>query len=163
MSCPISISAVESNDLSILFFNSDNLQITSLTAQQTRTRDDTDYNITGVTFRGGKRVNVKAPQLSAVAYLKDGHHEISSSKSIAANVVQSLTGITDGGEWYAGSLDRNALSVAHDSLLSANVEWGQGDLKVFYQRGPSKKPHVAWAVLGQTAWSSREIRDSWEN
>lgn len=94
MSCPISISAVESNDLSILFFNSDNLQITSLTAQQTRTRDDTDYNITGVTFRGGKRVNVKAPQLSAVAYLKDGHHEISSSKSIAANVVQSLTGIT---------------------------------------------------------------------
>ncbi|KAI7219254.1 hypothetical protein KC333_g3066 [Hortaea werneckii] len=147
MSSPSSISAVESNNLSILFFNSDNLQITSLTAQQTGTRDDTDYNITDVTFPGGKRINVKAPQLSAVAYQKDGHHEVSSSKAIAAKrspeshkalqiriyyigkdkdgdadyILKELCQ-TDGGDWCAGSLDRNALSVAHDSLLSANVE-----------------------------------------
>lgn len=70
---------------------------------------------------------------------------------------------TDGGDWKPGSLDDNALSVAHDSLLSANVEWGQGDVKVFYQRGPSKKPYVAWAVLGQTTWSPRVMCDSWEN
>ncbi|KAI7148039.1 hypothetical protein KC316_g12661 [Hortaea werneckii] len=168
MSSPTSISAVESNNLSILFFNSDNLQITSLTAQQTGTRDDTDYNITDVTFPGGKRINVKAPQLSAVAYQKDNHHEIriyyiGKDKDGDADYILKELCQTDGGDWYAGSLDRNALSVAHDSLLSANVEWGQGDLKVFYQRGPSKKPHVAWAVLGQTTWSSREIRDSWEN
>ena len=55
------------------------------------------------------------------------------------------------------------MSVAHDSLISANVEWGQGDLKIFYQRGPSKKPNVAWVVLGQTTWSTRRIRDSWED
>jgi hypothetical protein len=60
---------------------------------------------------------------------------------------------TNDGEWFDGSLNKNNITCDEKTLLSANVEWSKGDLKIFFQ-DPDGTPGVAWVVLGQTAWAS---------
>jgi hypothetical protein len=67
---------------------------------------------------------------------------------------------TDGGDWYPGALDKNNITCSESSLISANVENGQGDLKIFFM-DPDGLPGVAWVVLGQTSWAQHLLDNKW--
>ena len=67
---------------------------------------------------------------------------------------------SNNGEWQDGALNKARIVVTEDTLISANVEIGGGDLKVFFNTkddDDNTAPAVAWVVLGQTAWASRII------
>ena len=67
---------------------------------------------------------------------------------------------SNGGDWSDGALNSNTFRITKDSLLSANVENGSGNLKVFFNGTDddgNTVPYVAWVVIGQTTWSQRPI------
>ena len=67
---------------------------------------------------------------------------------------------TDGGDWYQGALSKNNVACSENSLISANVENTQGDLKVFFV-DPDGMPGVAWVVVGQSSWAQHLLDNSW--
>ena len=76
---PTSISAVESGDISIIYYARANGELASLTAQ--RPREDPsypDYKAANV-IKDGNTVVSKVPQVSAVAYRLHASNEVSLS------------------------------------------------------------------------------------
>ncbi|KAL9607577.1 MAG: hypothetical protein Q9167_007521 [Letrouitia subvulpina] len=159
---PSSISAVESNQRSILFYARPDGDLASLTAQKSGEDPSyPDYKSANVIL-DGNTVSATVPQVSAVAY------NFAGSKQIRLYYIGGPTGAptlkelakTGDGEWKEGALNKLRLAITPDSLISANVEDDVGDLKVFYNSKDDDDvtvPTVAWVTKGQTAWSSRII------
>ena len=67
---------------------------------------------------------------------------------------------TNNGEWSDGVLTSNRLNITSDSLISADVGNGVGDLKVYYNTKDDDDvnvPAMASVVVGQTTWTNRVI------
>ncbi|RYP17123.1 hypothetical protein DL765_004742 [Monosporascus sp. GIB2] len=162
MASPTSMSAVESNGISILYYTRSNGQIASLTAQISPEDPENPEYVTANIMFSGNAVSAAAPQVTAVAYTLEGNREIR-LYYIAGNdqdgyKLKELCKTNDE-DWKNGTLSNNGFVATKDSLLAANVEDRQGDLKVFFQRQNEgkKEPWVAWVVLGQTTWSQRRV------
>ncbi|KAG8531213.1 uncharacterized protein KY384_004571 [Bacidia gigantensis] len=159
---PSSISAVESNQLSILYYARPDGDIAALTAQKSgEDPSNADYKSTNVILEGNT-ISATVPQLSAVAYDFHGSKEIRLyyiGGKLGAPTLRELVR-SNGGEWKDGALNKLRLPITPNSLISANVEDDVGDLKVFYNStddDDNTVPTVAWVTKGQTAWSSRII------
>ncbi|KXJ87934.1 hypothetical protein Micbo1qcDRAFT_207695 [Microdochium bolleyi] len=160
MSSPIAFSAIEDNDYSYLYYARKNGSIAVLKSSTTQEGNDTKYTPTSVIV-SGNTVSTSSTNISAVSY-KDNNgnrqvriYYISPAETGGFQLSELVQ--TNGGEFTQGELDNNSLACGENSLLSANVEFGKGDLKIFYQdtRG---NPWVAWVVLGQTAWASHPLK-----
>ncbi|RYO75798.1 hypothetical protein DL766_000191 [Monosporascus sp. MC13-8B] len=162
MASPTSISAVESKDISILYYTRSGGQIASLTSQKSGEDPKNPEYVTANVMLGGNTVSAAAPQVTAVAYTLNDSREIRlyyiDGNDQDGYQLKELCKTNDG-DWYDGTLNDNGVTATKDSLLAANVEDGQGDLKVFFQRqkGGNKDTWVAWVVLGQTTWSQRKV------
>jgi hypothetical protein len=67
---------------------------------------------------------------------------------------------TNDGPWIPGALNQNNIACSENTLISANVESGQGDLKIFFM-DPNGSPAIAWVVLGQTSWAQHLLTNTW--
>jgi hypothetical protein len=158
-SAPVSISAVESNGKSILFYSRQTGQLACLTAQGPEDPASPRYVTSNILLNNNTvEAGSGTPQITAVAYELAGKREIRVYYIDGESTIRELCQ-TNGGEWYPGSLDSAEYTCAKDSLLTANIEHGSGQLKIFFQQGKNKDAWVAWVVKGQTAWSKRKISD----
>ncbi|MCJ1278217.1 hypothetical protein MMC21_006032 [Puttea exsequens] len=148
---PTSISAVESNNLSILYYTRTNGQLASLTAQKVgEANKNPDYKSANVMLGGNTVQTSGAPQIRL--------YYIGGSENGGFRLFELCQ--TNGGEWRDGALNENLINITKDSLISANVEDGVSDVKVFYNRkddNGNTRPAVAWVVKGQESWSSKFI------
>ena len=84
---PVAISAVESNQLSVLFYTRPDGDIACLTAQkQGEDPSFSAYKATNVLL-DGNTVTASVPQVSAIAYDFKGNREVGSLRSIYGNSV----------------------------------------------------------------------------
>lgn len=132
MSVPQSYSAVESNGNSVLFYAKRDGTVASLVQKGSGQQYDAQDVVTG-----GKTVTTDVPYISAVAYTDKWNKKQIRVYYIAKNRDEDKYQLkeicrTDGGFWYEGALDTNYVWVSEKSRIAANVEYGQGDLKVFY-------------------------------
>ena len=77
MSAPISISAVESNRLSILYYRRENGSLATLAARKSGEDPSNEPYRTGTVLLDGNTVHPAAPQISAVSYTRGNNPEVS--------------------------------------------------------------------------------------
>ncbi|KAI1085476.1 hypothetical protein F5B20DRAFT_518481 [Whalleya microplaca] len=163
MALPTDFSAIESADYSYLFYTRPNGAIAFLKSNTTHEDPDTKYSPSNV-ISAGNTVEASVPRVSAVSYTLHGNREIrlyyivKKAKGSGHQLAELCQ--TNGGEWKPGVLNKNNVTCSEKSLISANVENGQGDLKVFFM-DPDGQPGVAWVTLGQTTWSQHLLDNSW--
>ncbi|XTI88989.1 hypothetical protein V2W45_1457903 [Cenococcum geophilum] len=75
MSAPISISAVESNRLSTLYYRRENGSLATLTAQRSGEDPSHPSYATASVLLNGNTVHPAAPQISAVSYTRGNNQE----------------------------------------------------------------------------------------
>ncbi|KAJ1323127.1 Fungal fucose-specific lectin [Microdochium nivale] len=145
MTSPVAFSAVEDNNYSYLYYARKNGSIAVLKSDTTQEGNNTKYTPTSVIV-SGNTVSSSSTNISAVAYKDD-----SGNRQVRVYYIGTApTGDfqlrelvqTNGGDFTQGQLDKNSLAVSENSLISANVEFGKGDLKIFYQ-DKNGSPRVA--------------------
>ncbi|KAK4693335.1 hypothetical protein P7C71_g4046, partial [Lecanoromycetidae sp. Uapishka_2] len=148
---PVSFSAVESNNLSILYYARNDGSLAELIAQQSgEDPRNPPYKSAYVLLDGDVVETSGAPQIR-LYYIGGNQNDGFKIRELAQ---------TNGNEWRDGALNHNDIHITKDSHIAANVESGQGDVKVFFnqvQADGSINPAVAWAVKGTAIWSSRAI------
>ncbi|KAH7372282.1 hypothetical protein BKA66DRAFT_443633 [Pyrenochaeta sp. MPI-SDFR-AT-0127] len=105
--------------------------------------------------------SLSSPQVTAVAYTKDGQNEIRVYYIGGDGFLHELCNSNGAAEWTIGSLD-NIMAVADPKApLSASVSLTSGQLKLYYSRADRSFTWCTWVEVGAQAWSSREINIKW--
>ncbi|KAI1183399.1 hypothetical protein F5B17DRAFT_448587 [Nemania serpens] len=173
MSLPTDFSAVESNDYSYLFYCRNGSTISFLKSSEKREGNKVTYASTSVRL-GAELITTGSPRISAVTYdSKDKKTkefrlyyiaQVPKSESYQlrelcrTDTVADKDGKYTEGKWSDGALNDNNIYCKKDSIISANVEQGKGDLKVFFM-DIHGNPGIAWVVVGEEAWTSRVIKN----
>ncbi|KAI1119134.1 hypothetical protein F5Y14DRAFT_122289 [Nemania sp. NC0429] len=167
---PTDFSACESSDFSYLFYVKNGTSIAYLKSSSTTENNKTIYSTNNVTV-GSNLVTTASPRISAVAYsARNGDKEIrlyyvEKLPNVETYQLKELCrtdkrvgGEFRQGDWFPGSLNDNNVYCKKDSLISANVEEGKGDLKVFFV-DINGSPGIAWVMMETETWTWKTVKN----
>lgn len=66
---------------------------------------------------------------------------------------------TNGGNWWAGSLNGSGISCVDDSPMSASAQ--PDKVKVFFEQGAKRLPCMASRPIGEGSWRADSINAMW--
>lgn len=163
----ISTSAVQSGGKSYLFYSRPNGELAflrSVVSSESSSNSPTVplYTTGNIIVEENVVVaNTKSPQIAAVAYSLNGQDEIRVYYVSSQGWLSELCK-TGSGSWTNGSLNNSNYEASPKSLLTASVDnYGQGQLKLYYNRDNDSMMWVNFVTMGTQAWSRRKINDKY--